>query len=57
MIPNSVTGDYLKLPRTGILILNTNTGSITDVNPFLVNMLGFPRKEFIGKNNLARGRL
>jgi PAS domain S-box-containing protein len=33
----------------GILILNTRTRRITDVNPFLVNLLGYPREHFIGK--------
>jgi len=33
----------------GILILDANTGEITDVNPFLINMLEYSRDEFIGK--------
>jgi PAS domain S-box-containing protein len=36
--------------QDGILILDAGTGQIQDVNPFLVEMLGFPREEFIGKN-------
>jgi diguanylate cyclase (GGDEF)-like protein/PAS domain S-box-containing protein len=35
--------------QDGILILNAETGAITDVNPFLVDMLGYTREEFIGK--------
>jgi PAS domain S-box-containing protein len=35
--------------RDGILILNVDTGRITDVNPFLVELLGFSRNEMIGK--------
>jgi len=35
--------------RDGILILNVDTGRITDVNPFLVELLGFSRDEMIGK--------
>ena len=35
--------------QDGILILNAETGSITDVNPFLIHLLKFTRKEFIGK--------
>ena len=35
--------------QDGILILDADTGQILDVNPFLVDMLGFPFKEFIGK--------
>jgi len=35
--------------KDGILILNVDTGRITDVNPFLVKLLGFSRKEMIGK--------
>lgn len=35
--------------QDGILILNEGTGYITDVNPFLVNLLRLPRDKFIGK--------
>ena len=35
--------------RDGILILDAETGAVLDVNPFLVEMLGFPREEIIGK--------
>jgi PAS domain-containing protein len=35
--------------RDGILILDMHTGCITDVNPFLFKLLGFSRKEMIGK--------
>jgi diguanylate cyclase (GGDEF)-like protein/PAS domain S-box-containing protein len=35
--------------QDGILILDADTGSITDVNPFLITMLGYSRKEFIKK--------
>jgi PAS domain S-box-containing protein len=35
--------------QDGILILNADTGEITDVNPFLVDMLGYSREEFVGK--------
>ncbi len=30
----------------GILILNSQTGQITDVNPFLVKLLGYSKDEF-----------
>lgn len=33
----------------GILILNSETGQITDVNPFLINLLGYSKKEFLNK--------
>jgi PAS domain S-box-containing protein len=33
----------------GILILNTGTRRITDVNPFMVELLNYPREYFIGK--------
>ena len=33
----------------GILLLDVETGRITDVNAFLVNLLGFSRSEMIGK--------
>jgi len=35
--------------QDGILILNADTGEIVDVNPFLVEMLGYAREEFLGK--------
>ncbi len=35
--------------RDGILILDIDTGRIADVNPFLVELLGFSRDEMMGK--------
>ena len=35
--------------QDGILILDADTGAITDVNPFLMKMLGYSREEFIEK--------
>ena len=35
--------------QDGILILDAQTGAITDVNPFLVKLLGYSRAEFIQK--------
>ncbi len=35
--------------QDGILILDAETGAITDVNPFLIIMLGYSREEFIKK--------
>ncbi len=35
--------------RDGILILDVDKGCITDVNPFLIKLLGFSRKEMVGK--------
>ncbi len=35
--------------QDGILILDAETGQISDVNPFLVEMLGYAREEFLGK--------
>ncbi|MFH0976853.1 MAG: response regulator [Spirochaetota bacterium] len=35
--------------RDGILILDALTGQISDVNPFLVEMLGYTRENFLGK--------
>jgi PAS domain S-box-containing protein len=35
--------------KDGILILNFETGRISDVNPFLYKLLGFARDEMIGK--------
>ena len=35
--------------QDGILILNAETGQIDDVNPFLIDMLGYTYEEFAGK--------
>jgi len=35
--------------RDGILILNAKTAIIDDVNPYLVEMLGYTHEEFLGK--------
>jgi two-component system cell cycle sensor histidine kinase/response regulator CckA len=35
--------------QDGILIIDADTGRITDVNPFLVNLLGYSRQDFIDK--------
>ncbi len=35
--------------RDGILILDAETGSISDVNPYLIEMLGYSREEFVEK--------
>jgi len=36
--------------QDGILILDADTGQIQDVNPFLIEMLGYTMEEFLGKN-------
>ena len=35
--------------QDGILLLDADTGQITEVNPFLIEMLGYSRDEFLGK--------
>src|SRR5512142_2918344 len=35
--------------QDGILILDAKTGAIRDVNPFLIQMLGYSREEFVEK--------
>jgi len=40
---------FFEAARDGILILDADTGRINDVNPFLVELLGFARSEMIGK--------
>jgi len=35
--------------QDGILLLNGRTGRITNINPFLANMLGYSRDELLGK--------
>lgn len=43
--------------QDGILILNSETGEITDVNPFMTKLLGFGREEFLGKELFEIGLL
>jgi PAS domain S-box-containing protein len=35
--------------QDGILILDTQTGMVLDVNPFLIELLGYSREAFLGK--------
>jgi PAS domain S-box-containing protein len=35
--------------KDGILLLDAETGMIVDVNPFLIEMLGFSHEQFVGK--------
>lgn len=45
-------GRYRRLfeaAKDGILILDAETGKIVDVNPFLVEMLGYSREQFVEK--------
>jgi len=35
--------------KDGILILDAETGMVADVNPFLVELLGLPQEDFLGK--------
>jgi PAS domain S-box-containing protein len=35
--------------KDGILILHADTGKIIDVNPFMVDLLGYPTAEYLGK--------
>jgi diguanylate cyclase (GGDEF)-like protein/PAS domain S-box-containing protein len=35
--------------QDGILILEARTGAITDVNPYLIKMLGYSRRDFVKK--------
>ena len=35
--------------QDGILIVDAETGQIQDVNPFLLDLLGFSREEYLGK--------
>jgi PAS domain S-box-containing protein len=41
--------------QDGILILDARSGLITDVNPFLIRLLDYPREDFIGKTLLDIG--
>ena len=40
---------FFETVRDGILILDEKTGTVVNVNPFMVEMLGFSREEFLGK--------
>ena len=42
---------------TRVLILDAKTGMITDVNPFLIKLLGYSREEFLEKKTLGSGRI
>ena len=35
--------------QDGILLLNADTAQIEDVNPYLIDLLGYSRAEFLGK--------
>jgi len=35
--------------RDGILLLNADTAQIEDVNPYLIELLGYSHAEFLGK--------
>jgi PAS domain S-box-containing protein len=35
--------------RDGVLILDAETGAVVDVNPFLIELLGFSREAFLGE--------
>ena len=39
--------------KDGILLLDADTGRITDVNPFLEDLLGYSHAELIGKALLS----
>ena len=41
--------------KDGILILDAETGKIVDVNPFLIDLLGYSKKEFIEKSTWEIG--
>jgi len=41
--------------KDGILLLDAGTGQITDVNPYLIEMLGYTYEEFLGKKLWAIG--
>ncbi len=35
--------------QDGIILLEADSGDITDVNPFLLDMLGYSREQLLGK--------
>jgi two-component system cell cycle sensor histidine kinase/response regulator CckA len=40
---------FFEAVRDGILIIDAGTGTILDVNPFLIELLGFTHEQFLGK--------
>ncbi len=42
--------------KDGILILDTDTGRISDANPFMSQLLGYPTRDFMGKELWELGR-
>ena len=48
-IPESRYRRLFETARDGILLLNPDTAQIQDVNPFLIDMLGYSHAEFLGK--------
>ena len=40
---------FFETTRDGILLLNADTGQIEDVNPYLIDMLGYSHAELLGK--------
>jgi len=40
---------FFEAVRDGILIINAETGTILDVNPFLIELLGYSHEQFLGK--------
>ncbi|MGA3085486.1 MAG: sigma 54-interacting transcriptional regulator [Thermodesulfobacteriota bacterium] len=41
--------DFFETAQNGILILDAETGQISDINPFLIEKLGYSNKDFLGK--------
>jgi PAS domain S-box-containing protein len=47
---SSVTGACLNQQKTGFLFFDAETGKIVDVNPFLIDLLGYSKKNLIEKS-------
>ena len=41
---------FFETARDGMLIMDADTGKITDVNPYLLKLLGFSRADFVNKH-------
>ena len=46
---DSVYRNHFESARNGILILDAETGKIVDLNPFMMELLGYSKEHFIGK--------
>jgi len=49
LVAKSRNRPTFETPQDGVLVLEADTGKIIDVNPFLIEMLGYSPNKFLGK--------